>query len=278
MTSVDLQMPAEKLMGVRILDAAPGFASGVQTVPEASVLSLGWFGVIADALGGRPVAFSLPERESLSTVSLHLDLVRPPTDADRSVLAGEGRMLELGRSWGLSALTITGAGSRALVVGTVRFLVYPMTGSSGRGQAEETVAPVPAPLVEDGSLLGLLGMTVETAAHGRSRLTFTPAARHSNPFPVVHGGLHTGLVDNAMTAALAGIEGCAGMTLLSLDLTYHRPIPVGEGAVSVTGEVLQHGRRSALVEAAVLAPTGKALTTARGTFGLLGPEEPGDLP
>lgn len=265
-------MPAEKLMGVRVLEAEPGFASGVQSVPEAAELSLGWFGVIADALAGRPVAFSLPERESLSTVSMHLDLVRPPSTADRSMLAGEGRMLELGRSWALCGLTLTGAGSGTLVVGTVRFLVYPMTGSSGSSPAEETA---PDRLADDGeSLLTLLGMTVEEAGDGRARLTFTPAQRHSNPFPVVHGGLHTGLVDTAMTAALASIAGGSGMTLLSLDLTYHRPIPVGEGAVGVTAEVLQHGRRSALVEAAVLAASGKALTTARGTFGLLAPEDP----
>jgi uncharacterized protein (TIGR00369 family) len=88
---------------------------------------------------------------------------------------------------------------------------------------------------------------------------------------VVHGGLHTALVDAAMTAALGGIAGAADMTLLSLDLTFHRPIPVGEWPVSVSASVLQHGRRSASVEACIGAPTGKALTTARGTFGRLEP-------
>jgi uncharacterized protein (TIGR00369 family) len=119
----------------------------------------------------------------------------------------------------------------------------------------------------------LLGMSVESAADGRATLTFTPGERHANPFPVVHGGLHTALVDAAMTAALAGLAGGAEMTLLSLDLTYHRPIPVGDGPVTVTAAVLHRGRRSALAEAGVVAPNGKALTTARGTFGLLGPED-----
>src|ERR1700712_1347786 len=98
MSSADLQMPAEELMGVRVLDAAPGRASGVQLAGETDALTLGWFGVLADAMGGRPVAFSLPERYSLSTVSMHLDVVRTPTAADRSALAGAGEMLELGRS------------------------------------------------------------------------------------------------------------------------------------------------------------------------------------
>src|SRR5581483_8186854 len=219
MTSVDLQMPAEKLMGVRVVDAAPGSASGVQTFPGIATPSLGWFGVLADALGGRPVAFSLPGEVSLSTVSMHLDLVRPPTAADGSVLAGEGRMIELGRSWGLSGLTVTGAGSRKLVVGTVRFLVYPMAASSGGSPANRTGEAAPDAVADDGSLLALLGMRVEDAGGGRARLRFTPGRHHANPFPVVHGGLHTALVDVAMAAALDGIAGGSAMTLLSLDLT-----------------------------------------------------------
>lgn len=267
-------MPAEQLMGVRVLDAAPGVASGVQAgaTPgaQAGTFSLGWFGVLADAMGGRPVAFSLPDSESLSTVSMHLDLVRPPTVPDLSALAGAGRLLELGRSWGLSTLTVTGADSRVLVVGTVRFLTYPMAEGSGRSRANgaEPALPAPAPVVRDGNLMTLLGLSVESATDGAATLTFTPERTHANPFPVVHGGLHTALVDAAMTTALDG----PAMTLLSLDLTYHRPIRVGGGPVSVTARVLERGRRSALVEAGVLAADGKALTTARGTFGLLAPE------
>jgi uncharacterized protein (TIGR00369 family) len=278
MTRVDHQMPAEELMGVRVVDAAPGTASGVQAAGDTVTLSLGWFGVLADAMGGRPVAFSLPPGHGLSTVSMHLDLVRPPADADRYALAGEGRLLELGRSWGLSALTITGARSRVLAVGTVRFLVYPMadasehfpangstTHTSGGTASEVGDASRPAA----GDLITLLGMTVESAIDGQATLTLTPAAGHANPFPIVHGGLHTALIDAAITAALASLPGGPEMTLLSLDLTYHRPIPVDGVPVSVTATVLHRGRSSVLAEATISGPNGKALTTARGTFGLL---------
>jgi hypothetical protein len=107
--------------------------AGATPGAQAATFSLGWFGVLADAMGGRPVAFSIPDGESLSTVSMHLDLVREPTPEDLLVLAGAGRLLELGRFWGLSGLTVTGVDS--LVVGTVRFLTYPMGKGSGRAGA-----------------------------------------------------------------------------------------------------------------------------------------------
>jgi uncharacterized protein (TIGR00369 family) len=268
-------MPAEELMGVRVLDAGPGFASGVQAVTNSAALTLGWFGVLADTMGGRPVAFSLPPRHGLSTVSMHLDLVRTPAAADLPEMAGAGRMLELGRSWGLCGLTVTGAGSRVLVVGSVRFLVYPMASAAEHFPSDGAAAvSAPGPVVRNGNLLTILELSVESAGDGRARLTFTPGPRHTNPFPIVHGGLHTALVDAAMTTAMAGVDGGAEMTLLSLDLTYHRPIPVGGSSVIVTAAVLNHGRRSALAEAGIVAPDGKALTTARGTFGLLGAVEP----
>ena len=54
-------------------------------------------------------------------------------------------------------------------------------------------------------VVALLGMRVEDAGGGRARLSFTPGRHHANPFPVVHGGLHTALVDVAMPG-ITGIE------------------------------------------------------------------------
>jgi uncharacterized protein (TIGR00369 family) len=257
-----LPMPAERLMGVRVLEAVAGRASGSQDFLDPGTVSLGWFGVLADTMSGRPVACSMAPGQSLSTVSMHLDLVRAPTPADCAGVAGAGRLIELSRSWALSEVTVTGAGSRRLVLGSVRFMVHasqhspelPLTNGAGH-------------LDRSPDLRTRLGLQVEHAADGRAGLSFMPTEQHTNPYPMVHGGLHAALVDAALTAAVGSTPSGDALSLLTLDLNYHRPIRVGPDRVRIEALVLQQGRRTAVAEATVRNAEGKALTSARGGFG-----------
>jgi uncharacterized protein (TIGR00369 family) len=261
-TQVGFQMPAEELMGVRMLDAAPGSASGAQAGPDIPELTLGCVGVLADATGGRPVAFSLPPGQSISTVSMHLDLLHPLGPPAPDGLSSTGRLLQMSATWALSEFTITGAGGDALVVGNTRFVIYP---EGAEVPAAHRATGEPQPPATD--LLDLLDMNLVRAADGAAEATFTPLLRHANPYWITHGGLHTALVDAVMSAAVASVS--PGMTLLTLDLSYHRPIPVDGVPVSVTASVAHRGRRVVLAEAVVAGPDGKSMTTARGTFGLV---------
>ncbi len=256
----DRPMPAEELMGVRVVHAEPGTVEGTQTALDPDTVSLGWFGVLADTMSGRGVACALPPGMSLSTVTMHQELVALPSVDDCAAVTASGRVVSMDEGWALGRFTVRGAGDRPLVVGTARFMLHP--------EARDTVAGPAYPVSLDyrhRDLAFRLGLEVEHVGDGRAELSWTPRPRHANPYPIVHGGLHAALADAALSRAV----GDPGLTLLTLDLSFHRPIPIDGAAVTVEGRTLHGGRRTALAEGAVRAASGKPLTSARGSFGRL---------
>lgn len=264
--------PAEHLLGVSVPEADTEHARVIQTgVPRA--FSLGWLGVLVDTAGGRWLPHRLGPGMRCPTVTMHLELVRPHVAGRDSVLVADGRPLSHGDGWALGEIVVMGAGLLPLAVGNTRFVLAESDPSAPDPPQLSGVVTGESGRADD--LMTLLGVPEVEATGGRASLVFRPATVHTNPYGIVHGGLHVALVDLAMSSAIDTVIDTAmhdstpdgaGMELLGVDVAFHRPIPVDD-PVSVTATVMHRGRTAALAEATVYAGNGKPLTTARGNFG-----------
>lgn len=111
-----------------------------------------------------------------------------------------------------------------------------------------------------------VGVWIESAAGGRSRLTLNLEPHHMNGLGIVHGGVLFTLADTGMGAALYPQlpEGhyCA---TVEIKINYFKP--VSAGALVCTSEVVHQGRSLANVDSAVYADD-VLLAKANGTFAI----------
>ena len=119
----------------------------------------------------------------------------------------------------------------------------------------------------DRSFKDVLGVQVEEAEDGRSRLTLEASPDHLNEGGTVHGGVLASLVDMAMGEAVRSSIGDGSVPATSqLTVTYLRP---GKpGPLSVTAAVSKQGDDLTICEADV-EQDGKSLVHALATFALL---------
>ncbi len=109
-----------------------------------------------------------------------------------------------------------------------------------------------------------LGLELAEWEHGRVRFAFRPPASvRSGEGGVVHGGALATALD---TAACFAVIAAVGMDCSTVDLRTDFLRPASAAELSVTGTLLRAGRRFGWADAAVTAPDGKVVATARGTF------------
>lgn len=116
-----------------------------------------------------------------------------------------------------------------------------------------------------------LGIVVEEAADGRSRVSLAGKPEISNARGDVHGGAVASLLDAAMgVAARSSLEPGVGATTVSLAVQYLEP---GRGALSATGRVVRAGRSLVATEASVTDAEGVLVAHAVGTMRVLRPRK-----
>lgn len=94
----------------------------------------------------------------------------------------------------------------------------------------------------------LVGVEVESAEEGRSRIRLEAGDRHLNPAGTVHGGAIATLADTAMGAAVK-TTGDGSTATVEMKVTYLEPaVP---GTLVVEALVRKRGRRITIVEAEV---------------------------
>lgn len=98
---------------------------------------------------------------------------------------------------------------------------------------------------------------------GSVEVALVPDRRHYNPLGVVHGGVHSTLLDTAAACSVHTTL-AAGEAYTSLDLSvkFLKAVTVGTGRVRAVGTVLQRGRRTALAQAQLLDDAGTLLAHA----------------
>jgi uncharacterized protein (TIGR00369 family) len=94
----------------------------------------------------------------------------------------------------------------------------------------------------------LVGVEVESAEEGRSRIRLEADERHLNPAGAVHGGAIATLADTAMGAAVK-TTGDGSTATVEMKVTYLEPAM--PGVLVVEALVRKRGRRITIVEAEV---------------------------
>lgn len=109
-----------------------------------------------------------------------------------------------------------------------------------------------------------LGLRLVEWEHGRVRFSFhPPASVRSGEAGVIHGGALATALD---TAACFAVMAAVGVDCSTVDLRTDFLRPASAQELTVTGTLLRAGRRFGWADAALIAPDGKLVATARGTF------------
>lgn len=111
-----------------------------------------------------------------------------------------------------------------------------------------------------------LKLKFEYPEPGRCRAEFTPAARFQGWKGVLHGGIVSTLLDEALAHALGNTErGGEGSGAVTAELTvrFKRPVPIGS-KVLLTGRVLRVKGRVAEAESEIMDGQGTVLASASG--------------
>jgi len=102
----------------------------------------------------------------------------------------------------------------------------------------------PPPVME---MIGMGGLDAE---EGRVTFSLDPQEFHYNPLGSVHGGVISTLLDSACGCSVhTTLPAGVGYTSLDLNVKFLRAVTLDSGRLTVAGQVLQQGRRTALAEA-----------------------------
>ena len=122
-------------------------------------------------------------------------------------------------------------------------------------------------------ICALVQITGIDASEGRVVFRIEPDESMYNPIGVIHGGIHTTVLDGAMGCAVhTTLPAGVGYSTLSVEVKYARPFTVETGPAEATGEVVHRGSRFATAEGRLVrASDGKLLASATTTCAILAP-------
>lgn len=115
----------------------------------------------------------------------------------------------------------------------------------------------------------LIGYVLDVSqSDGCARCTLTVSDAHLNRTDVLHGGIATAMLDNALgaTASLAVDDtGKAPFMTLSLTTNYLAPAPRG-ARLTATGRIVGGGKSLKFVDGELVDDNGKVIATANGVY------------
>ncbi|MCI3922778.1 PaaI family thioesterase [Paenibacillus sp. TRM 82003] len=112
-----------------------------------------------------------------------------------------------------------------------------------------------------------LGCRAEAVSPEGTIVTLAAEKRHLNAMGIVHGGVLSSLLDNAM--GLAVMSAHPDKRTVTTNLNVHFVAPLGPGPLRTTARVLHESRSTLTVEAKVEDADGKLGTFGTGSFRLL---------
>ncbi len=89
------------------------------------------------------------------------------------------------------------------------------------------------------------------------------AAQHLQPYGIVHGGVHTGIIEAACSTGAAVSAMARGQTVVGLENATSFIHAARAGTLRVTAKPLTRGRRSQVWEAVVTDETGRLVASGR---------------
>ena len=109
----------------------------------------------------------------------------------------------------------------------------------------------------------LMGLTFTTATPDEIVGTFTIGAKHHQPFGIVHGGVHCGVIEAACSTGAALVALGRNQTVVGLENSTSFVAAARSGTLTVRALPVTRGRRTQVWEAKVTDEAGKTLSTGR---------------
>ena len=305
--------PIHHLSGIQPTDGGPGFA--VFSMPASpwwqtpgGPFSAGTMAWLADAPLGAAISTALPPGKVLTTSELTMSYLRPAS-VESERLVARGRLIQAGRSLGLSEVTIEDAHGRMLGHGTTRcFLFQPVTPVPDPPSELTTLPPpefeTPDPYLRPvaGEVLpqdvwdrlsgidimrGLIsgelprppvayftGLRWTEVDEGSATLAIPMTRWFDSPALRIYGGAIAWIADVCLSGAVQTVVP-ARTAFSPLDLKVHfvRPVSADGRDLRAIGRVVHRGRTLAVATAELVNADGKVVALATGSTLIL-PDRP----
>ena len=108
-----------------------------------------------------------------------------------------------------------------------------------------------------------MGLTLKTATEELVVGELTVGPQHLQPYGIVHGGLHCGIIEAACSTGAAVHAMARGMSVVGLENATSFIRAAREGLIRVTARPVTRGRRTQVWEAVVTDADGRTLSTGR---------------
>jgi uncharacterized protein (TIGR00369 family) len=305
--------PIHHLTGLQPTDGGPGFA--VFAMPAspwwqtpAGAFSAGTMAFLADAPLGAAISTALPAGKVLTTSDLSMSFLRPAS-VDSERLVARGRLIQAGRSLGLSEVTVEDARGRMLAHGTTRcFLFQPITPVPDPPEALEAVAthgfdsPDPYLRPAGGEVLSqdvwdrLSGLEIMrglvsgelpappvaffTGLHwtevedGSAALAVPMTEWFNSPALRIYGGAIAWIADVCLSGAVqTAVSPRTAFSPLDLKVNFVRPVSADGRDLVGRGRVVHRGRSLMVATAELVNAEGKTVALATGSTLIL-PDRP----
>ncbi|WP_274364154.1 PaaI family thioesterase [Paenibacillus thermotolerans] len=113
-----------------------------------------------------------------------------------------------------------------------------------------------------------IGFKAEEVTAQRTVITLVADRRHLNPIGLVHGGVLSSMLDNAM--GLAVMAARPGEKTVTTNLNVHFVAPLHEGKLTAVAYVQHESRTTLTVQGTVTDERGRLGTIGTGSFRILG--------
>jgi uncharacterized protein (TIGR00369 family) len=301
--------PISHLFGLRPSHVTPEGES-VFTMPASPWLqtSVGvFFGatavLVADAPFGSALVRAMAPGVYGTTSEISMSFLRPSSAASETLVA-KARVVDAGRTLGLSEATVSDARGRILAHGTSRYVFLrldPPPEPIGSLEAyEEPVYDTPDPYLRpvEGEVLPpdiwrarsgldimraaiagelppspfaeLFGCRLTHAEEGRVTSTVPASPWFTSPARTIYGGMTAYFADTAITAAIhTTLPANTASALVDLKVNFLRPgVPDGR-MLSARAEVVHRGRQMAVARAEIVNADDKPIAIATGSAMIL---------
>lgn len=296
--------PIHHLFGSRSVDAGDGWS--VFAVPVSPWLqTVGGFylgGVVAlaaDAPLGGAIVSKLDPGVYGVTSELSINFLRPATAASRELIA-RARLVNIGRTLGLSEASVEDAQGTVLAHTTSRYFLTRLDPAPPRVTLDVVEDPVyespdpwqrPAPAQDPRALNGngldvfraliagelapapfsrLFGIRPAEAEEGRAVFQMRASRWLTSPARTIYGGIIALLADAVMTAAVnTTVPSGHSTATIDLKVQYLRPGLADDREITAAGTVVHRGKNIAVTQAEIRSADGKALALATGSSMIL---------
>ncbi len=144
-----------------------------------------------------------------------------------------------------------------------------MESSSGRA-LRERMRRIQAGEEPPPGIMQTLGMRLVALGEGRSRLEMDVDPGWHNPMGTLHGGIMCDLMDAAIgIATMSTLADDESFTTIEFKINFLRPVVAGR--IIAEAQVINRGRRVAVLECTLTSPDGKLLAKLVGTNAILKP-------